>query len=161
MESVVGQKVSVGPMLYGHGNGTSAECAKMTIVVFLRLVFVQGGRETDGVVVGGDCDESFVERLVVERRKADTILGVKSLLWCAVCPRDDMSRDEQLGDVDTGNGATSFVIEQYHRAENILVDTLVDDSSSFLAFQVAGGEIQGFFDGLVQKFGFDAFRLDE
>ena len=54
-------------MLYGHGDGSPYKGAEMTVIVFLCLIFPQSRRDADGVVVGQNGDETFVESLVVER----------------------------------------------------------------------------------------------
>jgi hypothetical protein len=48
---MIRQKVAVGQVLCGQGNLSATDAAKVLVVVFFCLVFSQGRREADGVVV--------------------------------------------------------------------------------------------------------------
>ena len=89
---MIRQKVTVGLVIGWHRYLAPADAAEMAVVVFSGLVFPQGGREADGVVVGRDGDEAFVESLVVEGREADAVLGIEALILVRlVCPGYDMA----------------------------------------------------------------------
>lgn len=60
------QEVAVGQEISGQGNLSANDAAKVLVVVFLCLVLAKGGGETYGVIIRGEGNEAFVERLVIE-----------------------------------------------------------------------------------------------
>ena len=77
---MVREEIAIGQVFCGHRKFLTFDATEMLVVILLRLVLPQGGREDDAVVVGRDGDEALVKGFVVEGGEADAVAGVQAFL---------------------------------------------------------------------------------
>lgn len=118
------QEIWIHPVFARHGKRRMFNGGKVAREVFLPDIFCQARRK-NGLVALVESHQAVVKSGIIESGKANAVFGVQSLLF-VFRPRNHVTGDKQLGQVDASQGATAFVVGQHDLAEDILVDPRFD-----------------------------------